>query len=142
VNQQFVRKLFGSAAGAIGSWYKLKDGTRIQVVGIAEDGNMAASRKIRCLRCFFPILQSPSTSTNLVVRSRPGSGNDPHLLAASLRKTLRQLDTGLPITIETRHKPLDSTLFGPRIATPALGVLSMMGAVLSITGIFEWPLTR
>jgi hypothetical protein len=38
VNQQFVRKLFGSAAGAIGSWYKLKDGTRIQVVGIAEDG--------------------------------------------------------------------------------------------------------
>jgi hypothetical protein len=142
VNQQFVRKLFGSAAGAIGSWYKLKDGTRIQVVGIAEDGKYGSLTEDPLPAMFFPILQSPSTSTNLVVRSRPGSGNDPHLLAASMRKALRQLDTGLPITIETRHKPLDSTLFGPRIATPALGVLSMMGAVLSITGIFEWPLTR
>jgi ABC-type antimicrobial peptide transport system permease subunit len=46
------------------------------------------------------------------------------------------LDTGLPVTIESRDKPLDSALFGPRIATIALGVLGMMGAMLSITGIF------
>ncbi len=136
VNQQFVRKLFGSAAGAIGSWYKLKDGTRIQVVGIAEDGKYDSLTEDPLPAMFFPILQSPSTSTNLIVRSRPGSDNDPHLLAASMRKALRQLDRGLPITIETRDKPLDSTLFGPRIATLALGVLGMMGAVLSITGIF------
>jgi predicted permease len=136
VNQEFARKLFGTAASAIGGWYKLKDGTRIQVVGIAEDGKYSSLTEDPMPAMFFPILQSPSTSTILVVRSRPSSYNDPYLLAASMRKALQQLDTGLPITIETRDKPLDSTLFGPRIATIALGVLGMMGAMLSITGIF------
>jgi len=49
---------------------------------------------------------------------------------------MRQLDPGLPILIETRSKPMESTLFGPRIATITLGVLGIMGAMLSITGIF------
>ena len=31
---------------------------------------------------------------------------------------------------------MESTLFGPRIATVTLGVLGIMGAMLSITGIF------
>jgi ABC-type antimicrobial peptide transport system permease subunit len=53
-----------------------------------------------------------------------------------MRNVLQRLNAGLPITIETRDKPLDSTLFGPRIATIALGVLGMMGAMLSVTGIF------
>jgi ABC-type antimicrobial peptide transport system permease subunit len=136
VNQQFARKLYGSEASAIGSWYKLKDGKRIQVVGIAEDGKYSSLTEDPMPAMFFPILQSPSTSTILVVRSRPSSYNDAYMLAASMRKALQRLDTGLPITIETRDKPLDSTLFGPRIATIALGVLGMMGAMLSITGIF------
>ncbi len=38
VNEEFARKVFGSADRAIGRSYKMKDGTRIQVVGIAEDG--------------------------------------------------------------------------------------------------------
>jgi ABC-type antimicrobial peptide transport system permease subunit len=85
---------------------------------------------------FFPILQSPSTSTILVVHTFPNSGNDAYLLSAAMRNVLQRLNAGLPITIETRDKPLDSTLFGPRIATIALGVLGMMGAMLSVTGIF------
>ena len=85
---------------------------------------------------FFPILQSPSTSTILVVRTFPNSAIDTYLLSASMRNALRRLDAGLPIEIETRDKPLDSTLFGPRIATIALGVLGMMGSLLSVTGIF------
>jgi ABC-type antimicrobial peptide transport system permease subunit len=46
------------------------------------------------------------------------------------------LDAGLPVTIEARDKLLDSTLFGPRMATISLGVLGLMGAMLSITGVF------
>jgi predicted permease len=38
VNSEFARKLFGSVTGAIGRYYKKKDGTRIQVVGVTEDG--------------------------------------------------------------------------------------------------------
>src|SRR5205814_3107724 len=32
VNQEFARKMFGSVAGAMGGYYKMRDGTRIQVV--------------------------------------------------------------------------------------------------------------
>src|SRR6266568_6807248 len=37
VNREFARKMFGSVAGAMGGYYKLRDGTRVQVVGIAEN---------------------------------------------------------------------------------------------------------
>ena len=136
VNQQFARKLFGSAAGAIGGLYKLKDGARIQVVGIAEDGKYDSLTEDPKPAMFFPILQDPSTSTILVVRTSPNSDNDAYQLSASMRIALRRLDAGLPITIETRDKPLDSALFGPRMATITLGVLGVLGAMLSITGIF------
>jgi ABC-type antimicrobial peptide transport system permease subunit len=78
------------------------------------------------------VLQWPSTSTYLVVRS----GRDPQQLAAAIRTTLRQLDAGLPVFIQTRSKELEFILFGPRMATLALGVLGGMGAMLAVTGIF------
>ena len=65
VNRQFARKIFGSATKAIGGYYKMPDGTRIQVVGLHKTANMAASPKIRPRRCF-----SPSCNRH---RVRPGS---------------------------------------------------------------------
>ncbi len=38
INQEFARKIFGSVANAMGRYYKRRDGTRTQVVGIVEDG--------------------------------------------------------------------------------------------------------
>ena len=38
--------------------------------------------------------------------------------------------------LATRYGGLDALLFGPRMATLSLGVLGLMGAILSITGIF------
>jgi len=134
VNREFARKIFGSAAAALGGWFKLKDGTRIQVVGIAEDGKYGSLTEDPKLAMFLPILQWPATSTVLVARSRSGFATQ--AIGEAMRKALRRLDAGLPILIETRSKPLESTLFGPRIATITLGVLGIMGAMLSITGIF------
>jgi hypothetical protein len=132
VNQEFARKIFGSAAKAMGGYYKMRDGTRIQVVGIAEDGKYGSLTEDPQPVMFLPILQSPSTSTQLVVRSN----RDPELLGTAIRGALRQLDTGLPVLIETRDKPMATLLFGPRMATVSLGVLGLMGGMLSITGIF------
>ena len=136
VNLEFARKVFGSAQGAIGGWYKLKDGTRVQVVGIAEDGKYSSLTEDPQLAMFLPILQSPSTSTILVVRTRSGSDGDEQPIGTMMRSALRRLDAGLPVSIETRDKPLESSLFGPRMATVALGVLGAMGAILALTGIF------
>jgi ABC-type antimicrobial peptide transport system permease subunit len=81
---------------------------------------------------FFPILQSPSSETTLVIRSN----RDPGQLAVTMRSKLRDLDSGLPSLIQTWNKGLGVALFAPRMATMSLGVLGVMGAMLSITGIF------
>ena len=103
VNREFARKVFGSITSAMGGYYKMPDGTRIQVVGIAEDGKYNSLTENPTPAMFLPILQSPSTSTWLVVRSN----RDPQQLGPAIRSTLRQLDAGLPVYIQTRYKELD-----------------------------------
>jgi predicted permease len=132
INKEFARKIFGSVTNAIGRHYKVQDGTRIQVVGIAEDGKYASFTEHPQLAMFFPILQSPSSDIWLVVRSN----RDPQQLAAATRRTLQELDRALPFYIQTWNKELDTALFASRMATVSLGVLGVMGAMLSITGIF------
>ncbi|HXM21165.1 MAG TPA: FtsX-like permease family protein [Terriglobales bacterium] len=132
INQQFARKMFSSETKAVGGYYKMPDGTRIQVVGIAEDGKYNGLTENPTPAMFLPMLQSPSSSTWLVVRSN----RDPQQLGAAIKSTLRQLDAGLPVYSQTRYKALDPVLFGPRMATLSLGVMGVMGAMLAMTGIF------
>jgi predicted permease len=134
INQEFARRIFGSATNAIGGYFKLRDGTRVQAVGVVEDGKYTGIAERPQLAMFLPFSQSPSTSTWLVVRSP----RDPQELAAAARVALHQLDAGLPLTTETWNNELNSGIaqFGPRMATASLGVLGVMGAMLSVTGIF------
>ncbi len=132
VNGEFARKVLGPSTNAVGGYYKMRDGTRVQVVGIAEDGKYNSLTEDPWPAMFLPILQSPSSSTVLLARS----SRDPQQLAAAIRRTLHDLDAGLPVDIQTRYQGLDIILFGPRMATIALGLMGIMGAMLSITGIF------
>ncbi len=132
VNREFASKIFGSATNATGRYYKKQDGTRIQVVGIVEDGKYASLAEDPQPAMFLPILQSPSPQACLVVRSN----RDPQLLTAAIKRTVQDLDAGLPFTIRTWSQELESALFPSRMATLSLGVLGALGAMLSITGIF------
>jgi len=108
----------------------MPDGTRVQVVGIAEQGKYLTLAEDPQPAMFLPALQMPSPVTNLVVRS----DRDQQQLAADIRRTLHGLDEGMPLDIQTWT--MDVALFAPRIATMSLGVLGLLGAMLSITGIF------
>ena len=132
VNRQFAAKIFGSVTGAIGRLYKLKDGTRVQVVGVVEDGKYLSLTEDPQPAMFLSFLQSPSGAAYLIVRSH----RDPEQLAASMRSTLHGLDAGLPVDIQTWNTLLETVLFPARMATMALGVLGVLGAMLAITGIF------
>jgi ABC-type antimicrobial peptide transport system permease subunit len=83
-----------------------------------------------------------ASETWMVVRSSGlrtnglSANNDSQQLAPAIRNTLRDLDSGLPVYIQTWVKELDHALFASRMATLSLGVLGMMGAMLSVTGIF------
>ena len=132
VNKEFARRISGSAPAAMGRYFKMPDGARIQIVGIAEDGKYNSLTEDPTPAVFFPILQSPSSSTFLVVRS----GGDSQQLGPAIRGVLQQLDAGLPVFIQPRYREMDAVLFGPRMATISLGVLGLMGGMLAITGIF------
>jgi ABC-type antimicrobial peptide transport system permease subunit len=53
-----------------------------------------------------------------------------------MRTKLHQLDSGLPVDPKTWNELLSVVLFPSRVATMSLGVMGMMGAMLSVTGIF------
>jgi hypothetical protein len=72
INQELARKIFGSVDNALGKYYKTRDGARIQVVGIVEDGKYETLAEEPQPAVFLPILQSPSSQTYLEVRGDRG----------------------------------------------------------------------
>jgi predicted permease len=132
VNAFLARKLFGSVPNAVGRYFKIEDGTRVQVAGVVEDGKYYQLTEDPRPAIFLPFLQSPTNLMCLVARS----DRDPQQLAAEIRSSLRDLDPSLPFTILTWTQGMDIALFPSHAATVALGILGVMGAMLSITGIF------
>jgi predicted permease len=132
INREFAMKMFGAVTKAVGQYYKLQDGTRVQVVGVVEDGKYLSLTEDQKEAMFLPFLQSAASPLCLVVRST----GDSQQLAAAIRSKLRELDAGLAVDAQTWNSMLQIVLFPSQVATVALGVLGLMGAMLSITGIF------
>jgi len=132
VNREFASKILGSIPDAIGRYFKMRDGTRVRVVGLAEDGKYKNLTEDQQPAMFLPLLQSPASWTWLVVRS----SRDPQELAVAMRSVLRDIDPGMVLTIRPWSTELGGILFPSRMATVSLGVLGVMGGMLSVTGIF------
>jgi predicted permease len=133
VNQEFARKIFGSAANALERYYKTKNGERVEVVGICETGKYENLTENPQPAVFVPMLQNPSSGFYLTVRS----DRDPQEVAAAMRSTLRDLDAALPFFIQTWSQQLQGVALLPsRLATLSLGVMGVMGAMLALSGIF------
>jgi len=132
VNPEFASKILGSIPDAIGRYFKMRDGTRVRVVGLVEDGKYVNLTEGQRPAMFFPLLQSPASWIWLVVRS----SRDPQELAAAMRSVLRNIDPEMVLAIRPWSTELGGALFPARMATVSLGVLGVMGGMLSITGIF------
>jgi ABC-type antimicrobial peptide transport system permease subunit len=132
VNREFARLMLGSVNNAVGRYYRTQDGTRVQIVGVVEDGKYQILTESQQPAMFQPFVQSPTSLSYLIVRSH----RDPQELAGVMRRKLHDLDAGLPVDTQSWNNLLSVVLFPARFATFALGVLGGMGAILSITGIF------
>src|SRR5207247_7756303 len=64
------------------------------------------------------------------------SSREPQQLGSAIRSALHEIDAAIPVVIETRLDEIGGALFPPQVASISLGVLGIMGAMLSITGIF------
>lgn len=132
VNREFAHKVLGSVDKAVGGHFKLGGGTRVEVVGVVEDGKYETLTEDQQPAMFYSFLQQPSNSVRLIVRSERA----PQELTAALQRSMHSLDPGLPLEIKTWNSELGSALFAARVATVALGVMGLLGAMLAITGIF------
>ena len=132
VNRTFARKVLGTVDKAVGGHFKAWGGTRVEVVGVVEDGKYETLTEDPKPAMFYSFLQKPNSNTWIIVRSE----RDAQETAAVLQGSLRSLDPALPLVIESWNTELDSALFAARVATVALGVLGLLGAMLAITGIF------
>jgi predicted permease len=132
VNREFARMVFGSDKDSIDKYFKVNNGTRVRVVGIVEDGKYRTLSEDPQPAMFLSILQFSSTWTWMIVRTK----QDAQVLVPILEKTLHSIDPGLPLTINTWERELGIALLPARAASIALGLLGLMGALLSITGIF------
>src|SRR5206468_717147 len=113
INREFARKLFGSVEAAIGKYFKLRDGTLVQVVGIVEDGKYFNLVEDLKPAVFFPIAQSESAGVAwLLVRS----DGDLQQLSNAIKGKLRDLDHSLPVYIQPWSKELEANLFPAQMA--------------------------
>jgi predicted permease len=136
VNREFARRIFGSVPSAMGRYYRLQDGTRVQVVGVVEDGKYLSLTENQQPAMFLSSVRSPLSEAFVMVRTNPQPGRDEQQLVEAMRSRLREVDAGLPADIHSWSTLLEVVQFPSRVATMALGVLGVMGAMLAITGIF------
>jgi predicted permease len=132
INETFARKIFGSVDNAIGRYFKPEVGSRLQVVGVVQDGKYYQMTEEPRLAMFVSSLQSPSAQTILLVRSQ----RDQQQLASDIRVTMKELDPGLPFQLNQWSDAMSWSLIPSRVASVALAALGIMGAMLAITGIF------
>lgn len=133
VNREFAQKVFGGVDRAVGNHFIAgRKGKTLEVVGVVEDGRYISLTEDRRAAFFKPMLQSPKSGTELIVRTT----GDPETVAPRLDGALKKLDDAMPFELLTWERNLNSALFAARVATISLGVLGLLGAVLAITGIF------
>jgi predicted permease len=133
VNVTFARMMFGNTS-AVGQHFLLHGATRPkEVVGVVENGKYRSLTEDPQPAMFFPLPQEINDDyTVLVVRS----ALPPTEIAAALDRTLTRIDPTLPLSLHTWPDALDLALFPARTATAALGIMGLLAAMLTITGIF------
>ncbi|HEX8713056.1 MAG TPA: ADOP family duplicated permease, partial [Terracidiphilus sp.] len=132
VNRRFAIKVFGSVQKAIGGHFKYWGTNRALVIGVVEDGKYRSLTEDQKAAMFFCFLQQHESGTTLFVRSQ----RDPADLVPAIERALHNVDPSLPLTIHSWNQEMDTALFAPRVASVALGVLGLLGAMLAITGVF------
>ena len=134
VNQTFARTVFEvkEPNSAVGRYFQ-RGATRIEVVGILEDGKYTTLTEDPKSAMFFPINQETNAQTVMVVR---GHGTIDAGLPDEVRRTLRSLSPGLPVEIDSWTESMSMALFPSMAATASLGVMGGLAAMLAITGIF------
>jgi ABC-type antimicrobial peptide transport system permease subunit len=123
--------MFG-ATSAIGRHFLAGKDSKLEIVGVVEDGKYDSLTEDPQAAVFYPLPQATNSDTTLVVRSQL----PPADTAAALNHLLTRIDPTLPVSIYNWQSSLGLVLFPARVAAASLGVMGLLAAMLAVTGIF------
>jgi putative ABC transport system permease protein len=137
VNQTFASKLFGEAnpVGQKMSFMWTADQPPFEIVGVVADEKVASLDSRTLPVIYFPYLQGPEQTMNLVVRSEVA----PETLIAPVRRELQALDPEVPLyaprTMERLIADAPAT-FARRYPAYLTGLFAALALVLALVGIY------
>ena len=131
VNEQFARSLF-KTLDATGQRFQMSDKVSYEVVGVVENGKYDSLTESPLAAMFLPLAQNPDSDTTLVVRSQVSETE----MAPEVARVLGHIDPALPFGISSWANGLGPVMFPTRVATACLGVMGLLAAILSVTGVF------
>lgn len=132
VNASFARKLFGSEH-ALGKQFRANGSKPWEIVGIVEDGKYEQLTEDARPAIFYPILQSPNSSTTLVVRSTAPAA----AMIAAIHAAINHVDQDIPIfELGAWPDSLGFMMLPTMAATVALSVFGSLAIILAVTGLF------
>ena len=135
VNEQFA-KHFWPGEDALGKHIRLdsRDGTRVEIVGVAQTIKYHATAERPMDFMYMPLAQHPVARMTLMLRS----SGDPLQLVGPVKEVVRTLDANLPM-LDTRSYEeyyRNQAVEGPRIAMKLVGSMGVVGLLLTIAGLY------
>jgi predicted permease len=131
VNQTFARKMWSDTPG-IGQRFILRDHLT-EVVGVVEDGKYHNLQELPQPVVYLPLSQIETPNSLIfVARSRRAIKE----MTATLERTLNGLEPNAQVKVQSWPDALGGVLLPARAAIVSVGVMSLLSAMLAVTGIF------
>ncbi len=135
VNEQFA-KHYWPGADAVGKHIRLesRDGTRVEIVGVARTVNYLNTGEKPMDFVYLPLTQHPVAQMVLMVRS----SGDPLQLVQPVKDVVRTLDPNMPMlqTMAYEDFYLNKAVRGPGIASKLVCAMGAVGLLLTIAGLY------
>jgi predicted permease len=137
VNEAFVRQILprvNSIHDAIGKRVRTTPEAPLrEIVGVAKDGKYWTIGEASQPFVYFPLLQSYSSTTTLIVRTN----SDAEAMIGAIRTEVQKLDANLPLyDVRTFTEHIGMSMFPARIAATLLTSFGVLALILSAIGIY------
>jgi predicted permease len=134
INETFARR-FWPGKDPIGKRFSLgsQESTRLQVIGVVQDGKYAGLNEAPQPYVCRPLLQAYTGTNTLVVRT----DTDPQKMLAVIRSEIQQIDPQLPISSALPlAERMSLPLLPARLAASILGSFGLLALALAAIGIY------
>lgn len=138
INETFARKFFGSPQAALDHVFcfgcKKAETPDTRIVGVVSDSKHSGLRDKPAPFFYLTYSQMQGAdAATFYLRT----AQDPDAIAASIRKSVREIDSNLPVqSLESMTAHIESGLFQQRLISSLAGAFGIVAAILAAIGLY------